>query len=84
MSTDMDRAIPRPRWRSRRVWLGVGAVLGLGVLVSLGASFLGATQRSVRVAAASVTIDRTRIYIDNVAGILGMLQAIVAQHQESV
>ena len=57
MSTDMDRAIPRPRWRSRRVWLGVGAVLGLGVLVSLGASFLGVTQRSVGVAAASVTID---------------------------
>jgi HlyD family secretion protein len=57
MSTDMDRAIPRPRWRSRRVWLGIGAVVGLGVLVYLAASFFGVGQRAVRVPAASVTID---------------------------
>src|SRR5271154_5495570 len=37
MTTDMDRAIPRSRWRSRRAWLGVGAVLGLGVIVYLAA-----------------------------------------------
>lgn len=57
MSTDMDRRIPRSKWRSRRVLVGVGLVVGLGAILYIAASFLGATQRSVRVPAASVTID---------------------------
>ncbi len=57
MSTDMDRKVPRSRWRSRRTLLGVALVAGLGVAVYLGAGFFGATQRAVRVPAATVTID---------------------------
>src|SRR5271165_6860928 len=57
MTTDMDRKIPRPRWRNRRVVWGVALVMGLGAVVYLGAGFFGVTQRSVRVPAASVTID---------------------------
>jgi HlyD family secretion protein len=57
MSTDMDRRIPRSRWRSRRILIGGALVVGLGVVAYLGASFFGATQRSVRVPATSVTID---------------------------
>jgi len=57
MSTDMDRKIPRSRWRSRRLLWGVAVVAGLGAIAYLAADLLGATQRSVRVPAASVTID---------------------------
>ena len=57
MSTDMDRRIPRSRWRSRRILLGVASVVGLGVIAWLSADIFGATQRSVRVLAATVTID---------------------------
>jgi len=53
----MDRRIPRSKWRSRRILLGIASVVGLGVVAWLGAGFFGATQRSVRVSAATVTID---------------------------
>jgi HlyD family secretion protein len=57
MSVDMDRKIPRSRWRNGRVLGGAAAVLGLGVAAYLAVSFFGVTQRSVRVPAGSVTID---------------------------
>ena len=57
MSGDMDRPVPRSRWRRRRLGYGVVAVLALGVVGYLTASGLGLTQRTLRVAAASVTVD---------------------------
>ncbi len=42
----------------------------------------GEARQFLQLEAANVTIDRSRIYIDNVAGILGMFQAIIAQHQK--
>ena len=57
MSMDMDRKIPRSKWRSRPVVLGAAAIVALGVIAWLAAGVFGATQRSVRVAAAAVTID---------------------------
>src|SRR5215469_9987546 len=57
MSSDMDRKIPQPRWRGRRVLWGLAVAAGLGGLIYLAAGVLGVSQRSVRVPAASVTID---------------------------
>ena len=57
MSTDMDRKIPRSKWRNHRVVGAAALVVGLGAILYLTADFFGASQRSVRVPAASVTID---------------------------
>ena len=43
----------------------------------------GEAWQFLRLENGGVTIDRTRIYIDNVGGILGVFQAIVAQGLES-
>jgi hypothetical protein len=43
----------------------------------------GEAWQFLRLEGSSVTIDRTRIYIDNVAGILSYFQAIVTSHQQS-
>jgi hypothetical protein len=43
----------------------------------------GEAWQFLQLEGSSVTIDRTRIYIDNVAGILSHFQAIVVSHQQS-
>ncbi len=54
----MDRPI-RPTWWRRKLWLQWGIALSVAVLlVTIAALFLGSPERSIRVAAASVTVAR--------------------------
>jgi len=54
----MDRPIRLPWWR-RKLWLQWGIALSVAVLlVTIAALFLGSPERSIRVAAASVTVAR--------------------------
>ena len=54
----MDRPI-RPTWWRRKLWLQWGIALLVAVLlVTIAALFLGSPERSIRVAAASVTVAR--------------------------
>jgi HlyD family secretion protein len=55
----MDRPIRLPWWR-RKLWMQWGIALLVAVLfITMAALFLGSPERSIRVAAASVTIART-------------------------
>jgi HlyD family secretion protein len=54
----MDRPIRLPWWR-RRLWLRLGAAATAAVLIAaIAALFLGTAERSIRVAAAGVTVAR--------------------------
>jgi HlyD family secretion protein len=55
---NMDRPIRLPWWR-RKLWLqgGIAAMTAV-LLIATGALFLGASERAIRVAAASVTVAR--------------------------
>jgi HlyD family secretion protein len=53
----MDEAIRRPRWRSRRALTGLGVGAAVVVVIAMALAFLGKPESSVRVPAASVTID---------------------------
>ena len=53
----MDRKVPRSKRRNRRVMIGAGSILALGVIVYLAVAVFGGAQRSLRVPAATVTID---------------------------
>ena len=57
MSVDMDRKVPQSKRRNKRVMIGAGSITALGVVVYLLAVAFGGTQRSVRVPAATVSID---------------------------
>jgi len=57
MSVDMDRKVPQSKRRNRRVMIDVGSIIALGVAVYLMAAAFGAAQRSVRLPAATVSID---------------------------
>ena len=57
MSVEMDQVVRRPWWRSTKVRLAGGVALALGVILVMSFAFLGKAQRSVRVAADTVTID---------------------------
>jgi HlyD family secretion protein len=56
----MDEAIRRPRWRSRRALTGLGVGAAVVVVIAMALAFLGKPESSVRVPAASVTIDEAR------------------------
>src|SRR3981081_562387 len=58
MSMDMGRPISLPWWR-RKLWLqsGIAAMVAV-LLITIGARFLGTPERSMRGAAARVTIAR--------------------------
>jgi len=56
----MDRAIRRPRWRSRKVMIGAAALAVLLVIVLLALAAQSLAVRSVRVPAATVTIDQVQ------------------------
>jgi HlyD family secretion protein len=52
----MDRPIRQPWWR-RKLWLQTGIAVGAAVLlITIASMFLGSPERSVRVAATSVTV----------------------------
>jgi HlyD family secretion protein len=54
----MDRPIRQPWWR-RKFWLQTGIAVGAAVLlITIAIMFLGRPERSVRVAATSVTVAR--------------------------
>jgi HlyD family secretion protein len=57
MSEEMDHRIERPWWRSRRVAIASGAITGLVLVGVLAVAWIGSLRSSVRVPAASVTID---------------------------
>lgn len=59
MTAEMDRQIERPRWTRRRGLVAIGAVAGC-ILAGWGAVGLIGARSSVRVPAASVTIDTVR------------------------
>jgi hypothetical protein len=54
----MDRSIRLPWWR-RKLWLqwGIAAIVAV-LFITIAALFLGTPERSIRVAAASVTVGR--------------------------
>jgi HlyD family secretion protein len=57
----MDRPIQLPWWR-RKFWLQWGiAAIGAVLLITMAALFLGTPERSIRVAAASVTVARVSL-----------------------
>jgi HlyD family secretion protein len=56
MTQLMDRPLSRPKWRSRRTLLLVGAVAAIGVVVFLGLNLAAGARTSLRTPAASVTI----------------------------
>src|SRR6202789_2548391 len=54
----MDRPLRQPWWR-RRLWLHTGIAVGAAALIiTIVAMFLGGPERSIRVAATSVTVAR--------------------------
>src|ERR1700677_1722465 len=54
----MDRPLRQPWWR-RRLWLQTGIAVGAAALIiTIVAMFLGGPERSIRVAATSVTVTR--------------------------
>ena len=57
MSEEMDQAIERPWWRSRRVMVACAVTAGLALVGTSMMVWLGGVRSSVRVPAASVTID---------------------------
>ncbi|MFI4936259.1 MAG: efflux RND transporter periplasmic adaptor subunit [Caulobacterales bacterium] len=57
MSVGMDRAVQRPKWRSRPAMIAAGGLGALILVVALALVLPGLSQRSVRVPAATVTID---------------------------
>jgi hypothetical protein len=54
---------------------------GVGLSVIYGCVTTGEAWQFLRLDGAEVTIDRSRVYIDNVAAILGAFRAIVAASQ---
>src|ERR1700731_4926451 len=56
MTQLMDSPLSRPKWRSRRTLLLVGAVAAIGVVVFLGLNLAAGARTSLRTPAASVTI----------------------------
>ena len=56
----MDRALRRPRWRSRPAAIAGAALAALVVVAALALAMPGLGERSVRVPAATVTLDETR------------------------
>ena len=57
MTISMDRKVQRPKWGNRRLWIGLGGAAIACVVGYLALSFSGVSERSVRVPAATVTID---------------------------
>jgi HlyD family secretion protein len=57
MSVGMDRRIERPAWRGRPVLVGAAVVGGLALAGPIGLALLGGSVASVRVSAATVSID---------------------------
>jgi HlyD family secretion protein len=57
MTDLMDRPLNRPRWRSRRTLVAAGAAGAVGAVVLLGLGLVAGARTSLRVPAASVTIE---------------------------
>jgi HlyD family secretion protein len=60
MSVSMDRKVQRPKWGKRWVLIGLAGAAVVGMVGYLGLAFSGAWERSVRVPAATVTVDIVR------------------------